>query len=224
MRKIAISDIHGCLQTFEALLDKVAFSKADMLYLMGDYVDRGPNSQGVIEAIWALQNEGYTVQCLRGNHEQLVSQAYRDVQCGYPPLHKDRALLRSYHVAHMGALPERHIQWMEGLPYYFEVEGYILVHAGLNFSKEDPFADKESMIWVRDWYDSLDRNWLGERVIVHGHTPQQQLVSQMQLAMLQNRPILNIDNGCVFGKTYGFGHLSAFDLTNCLLYHQDNVE
>lgn len=72
MRRFAISDIHGCLRSFRALLEEINFSKEDTLYLLGDYIDRGPDSKGVIDHIWKLQKEGYTVHCLRGNHEQML--------------------------------------------------------------------------------------------------------------------------------------------------------
>ena len=74
-RKIAISDIHGCCKTFKALLNKIKFNSNDELYLLGDYIDRGPDSKGVIDYIWQLQKEGYQVNCLRGNHEQMMLRA-----------------------------------------------------------------------------------------------------------------------------------------------------
>lgn len=72
MRRFAISDIHGCLKTFQALLERIAFSKADILYLLCDYIDRGPDSRGLIDYIWKLKEAGYTMPCLRGNHEQML--------------------------------------------------------------------------------------------------------------------------------------------------------
>ena len=74
MSKYAISDIHGCIATFKTLLDKIKFSKEDELYLLGDYIDRGPDSKGVIDHIWYLQKSGYQVHCLRGNHENMLLQ------------------------------------------------------------------------------------------------------------------------------------------------------
>ena len=70
MRRFAISDIHGCARTFEALLDRIAFTSQDELYLLGDYIDRGGDSKGVLDLIFRFQKEGYAVQCLLGNHEQ----------------------------------------------------------------------------------------------------------------------------------------------------------
>ena len=58
MHKFAISDLHGCRKTFLALLDKIAFSQNDELYLLGDYVDRGPDSEGVLVEIFALHKDG----------------------------------------------------------------------------------------------------------------------------------------------------------------------
>ena len=52
MRQIAVSDIHGCLKTFDNLLDKLALTQLDELFILGDYVDRGPDSKGVIDRIW----------------------------------------------------------------------------------------------------------------------------------------------------------------------------
>jgi len=71
MRQIAISDIHGCARTFQALLDKIQLSTNDQLYLLGDYIDRGPDSKGVIDTILGLINAGYRVQTLMGNHEKM---------------------------------------------------------------------------------------------------------------------------------------------------------
>ena len=72
MRKSAFSDIHGCNRTFSALLDQVAPDTGDELYFLGDYIDRGPDTKGVIDRIWGLEQEGLTVHCLLGNHEQML--------------------------------------------------------------------------------------------------------------------------------------------------------
>lgn len=75
-RTIAIADIHGCCRTFRRLLfDIVRLDKADTLYLLGDMIDRGPDSKGVIETILELHEEGYAIKPVRGNHEQMLLQA-----------------------------------------------------------------------------------------------------------------------------------------------------
>ena len=74
MRTLAIGDMHGCLTALETLLDVVAPSEEDQLVTLGDYVDRGPDSRGVIERLLALDRECHLVP-LRGNHELMMLDA-----------------------------------------------------------------------------------------------------------------------------------------------------
>src|SRR5438876_897645 len=78
-RNFVISDIHGCLKTFRYLLeDIIHYTKSDTLYLLGDYIDRGPDSKGVIDYILSLKERGYRIYPLKGNHEQLLLDAYEE--------------------------------------------------------------------------------------------------------------------------------------------------
>ena len=72
-----IPDIHGFPKTLEYLIRQIALTKNDQLFFLGDYIDRGPSSAGVLDIILDLQNQGYTVYCLRGNHEEDFLQDYR---------------------------------------------------------------------------------------------------------------------------------------------------
>jgi len=69
--RYAISDIHGGSRTFRALLDRLDLKHTDRLYLLGDYVDRGNDSKGVLDTIWNLINAGYDVRPIRGNHDDM---------------------------------------------------------------------------------------------------------------------------------------------------------
>ncbi|HLF63763.1 MAG TPA: metallophosphoesterase, partial [Saprospiraceae bacterium] len=72
-RVFAVGDIHGCHQTFrKLLLDEIRIKKSDRIYCLGDYVDRGPDSKGVVDFILELRRSGYHIHTLRGNHEQLM--------------------------------------------------------------------------------------------------------------------------------------------------------
>lgn len=220
-RQIAISDIHGCLKTFEALLDKVAFTQSDQLFLLGDFVDRGPDSKGVIDLVWKMQKEGYDIQCLRGNHEQMLLDNLEAGELG--KYFWDQALLNSFEVKDLSEIPVQYLQWMDELPYYLETEGYFLVHAGVDFSFENPLDNTSDMMWLRYWYEYLNREWLAERVIIHGHTPQATESIENQLKDLASFPVLNIDNGCVYSSR-DLGQLCAFDMTNRELYFKMNVD
>ena len=79
--------------------------------------------------------------------------------------------LLSFNAFDLGMIPEKYFNFLENLPHYIEVDNYILVHAGFKFIMPDPFNEVHSMLWQRNWYDDINYDWLGERIIVHGHTP-----------------------------------------------------
>ena len=72
MNRYAIGDIHGGSQTLIALIRKIAPRRDDRVYLLGDYIDRGPDSKGVIDTIIRLQEAGCDIRPLRGNHEDML--------------------------------------------------------------------------------------------------------------------------------------------------------
>ena len=74
MRTLAIGDIHGCLTALTTLLDFVAPAADDRLIALGDYVDRGPDSRGVLDLLIALHARGRLV-ALRGNHDEMMLEA-----------------------------------------------------------------------------------------------------------------------------------------------------
>lgn len=225
MKKFAISDIHGCAKTFKALLDRISFSPEDELYLLGDYVDRGPDSKGVIDHIWHLQETGHTVRCLRGNHEQMFLHVIdaRAELSGVKETLGYAETLASFGTSNVDGIPKSYIKWMKNLDYYLEVDQYILVHAGLNFSVGKPFENRREMIWIRDWYEEIDREWLGNRIVVHGHTPARQLDIKNSIGKLAANPVIDIDNGCPF-KSIGFGNLCAFELGSQQFTFQANID
>ena len=216
MKKYTISDIHGCNQTFQALLRQINFSPRDELYLLGDYVDRGPDSKGVIDTIWALRESGHAVHCLRGNHEQMLLFELEHSNWDYPG---EPEVLQSFGIKRSSEIPKRYVDWLRQLPYYLEVDQYLLVHAGINTRAAAPFEDREFMLWARDWYPKINRDWLGKRLIVHGHTPISREDIRAQLAGIDRVPVINIDNGCVF-PGQALNHLCAFELTEQRFFFQ----
>jgi len=114
---------------------------------------------------------------------------------------------------------------MQSLPYYLETDEYIMVHAGFKFDMPDPFLEKHAMIWQRQWYQRINYDWLGDRIIVHGHTPMSSFNIEKNFATIQEVQYLDIDAGCVFkNRILGGGQLCAFDLTNMELIFQKNIE
>ncbi|MEI6409623.1 MAG: metallophosphoesterase family protein [Bacteroidota bacterium] len=223
-RQLALSDLHGCNQTFLAMLDRLAFSKADTLYLLGDYVDRGPDSKGVIDTIWRLQTEGYTVECLMGNHEELTIKDYEhEASNGWTGL-GDPTLLRSFKAMILSEIPVKYIDWMRNLAKYKEIPGYVLVHAGLNFDVKDPLSNEKDLLWIRNWYEKINYAWLGDRIIVHGHTPMSVEMAKAMFKEIDETQVQDIDCGAALRQNDAFGQLCAFDLSNRALIFQPNVE
>jgi UDP-2,3-diacylglucosamine pyrophosphatase LpxH len=69
---LIIGDLHGCIKTFKALLDKIGLTRNDNLYLLGDYVDGGADAKKVVDTILELIDLGHKIHCLRGNHKQMM--------------------------------------------------------------------------------------------------------------------------------------------------------
>ena len=223
-RKFAISDIHGCYKTFNALLNKIDFSEDDELYLLGDYVDRGPDSKSLIDFIMGLQEKGYQVCCMRGNHEELLLSGFSDPQI-LSLWYRNGGLqtLESFQVESLFDIPQKYIDWFNALHYFHELDEYILVHAGLNFLADDPLTDREAMLWIRRWYAQIDYAWLSDRIIIHGHTPTHfSNILEYYNNLAENRHLV-IDGGCVY-KERGLGDLIAFEMGEKELFVQRNVD
>jgi serine/threonine protein phosphatase 1 len=225
-RKIFISDIHGCLKTFDGLLKQLALKEEDHLFLLGDYIDRGPHSKGVIDRIIELRRANFKLTTLRGNHEQgLIYDYLSETVKGWKDM-AEEAMKKSFGIERLEQLPKPYFEFFNELPFYQQEEGFIAVHAGLNFRYKNPFYSEEDLMWIRDWYKNIDYSWLGDRVIIHGHTPQTRQEIEKQLEELDEKRVIDIDAGAFLAqqKENGLGHLCAFDWTNRLLYFQENIE
>jgi serine/threonine protein phosphatase 1 len=182
--RYAISDIHGCLRTFDKLLETVGFSFEDELYLLGDYVDKGPDSKGVLNRIIELISKGYKVTALMGNHE-LSSIIPEDTDENYT---------------------EEHILFMKSLPFYVELEDCFLVHAG--FHSRNPFQYDMHMVYTRQFkYNPL---LFKSKKVIHGHT----VVSLDTIVASLDKQVIDIDNGCSMGmkNDYDYGSLVCLNL------------
>ncbi len=107
------------------------------------------------------------------------------------------------------------------MPYYYELDDYILVHAGLNFAADEIFMDTNSMLWIR--HSHYDGEKVNHKMIIHGHTPVplNVIIKNLKKPMINS---LNIDGGCVYSDMPGYGHLVAMDLDTRELFVQENVD
>lgn len=211
-KRYVITDIHGCAATFLKLLrEQVKPAKEDDIYLLGDYVDRGPNSKGVLDIIFEMQQDGFAVKCLRGNHEQFLLDALEDRRFEMHWLDNNGGAeaLASFGVDSVHDIPSKYIRFIEDLPYYFELPDYFLVHAGFNFKTEKPFEDKEAMLMIRNF--PVNHQVVKGKSIIHGHTPTP--LHKIKTNLDDGAAVkINLDAGCVYKEAPDMGYLVALEL------------
>ena len=95
------------------------------------------------------------------------------------------------------------------LLYYYEIENYILVHAGMNFKASDPFKDTHSMITVRDF--KVDFSKTGGKRIIHGHLPEDYGFIDHVIQHPKGYDFIALDNGVFNVNKTGMGNLLAFN-------------
>lgn len=166
----AVGDVHGRL---DLLLPLVEFGERDAARLgrpavfvfLGDYVDRGPFSKGVVDFLMAgPRRPDDRWICLRGNHEELML----DGLSGSPRdwlRNGGHETLESY--GH--EVPSAHVDWMASLPFSHEDEARIFVHAGLKPGVPLPDQRPEDLTWIRREFLESDHDF--GKLVVHGHTP-----------------------------------------------------
>jgi len=207
-RILAIGDIHGCAKTFrKLLLDGLKIKKSDTLYCIGDYIDRGPDSKGVIDLILELRSKGFKIRTLRGNHEQLMLDSIKGEEAEEQWLSNGgEETLESFGITSYRDMKPEYQDFFKKTRYYLLNDPYIFVHAGLNFGPEDPFEDRDAMLWIRNF--TVDKRKLGDRIIIHGHTPR----DLHDILYPERKDVINLDAGCVYKNRPEQGYLVAIDL------------
>jgi len=217
-RTFVFGDIHGCYLTFKSLFEQCDIAKSDAIYLLGDYIDRGPAIKETLDYIFNLIDDGYELYPLRGNHEQMFLNSINSQMDEYYWLTMnggDKTLV-SFEVSRSAEIPAKYRNWISSLPFYYELDNYVIVHAGLNFHLEDPFEDKYAMLWTRDMY--YDKSKLDKKIIV-GHTPTPLKLIEKSI----NQNIILLDGGCVYKNYHGLGKLCVLELSNMQLFTQDYI-
>ncbi|MEM9997098.1 MAG: metallophosphoesterase family protein [Bacteroidota bacterium] len=201
-RLIAIGDVHGCLRTLDALLDRLAPASDVPLVFVGDYIDRGPNSRGVIERLLELEREHPCV-FLRGNHDQMMIDFVNDGDLELWRINGGLSTLANYMERDRLRIPDAHVDFIQRTPLYFEADDFVFVHAGLrpdlSIADNLRFGTAETFLWERSHLNADLSGW--EKTVVCGHTPVTEPIDQPKL--------IDIDTGCVYHHRPGYGTLTA---------------
>lgn len=210
-RLIAIGDIHGHASALVTVLVAIAPQPHDTIVTLGDYVDCGPDSRGVIDQLIALGRHCRVISLL-GNHEEMflgglgggTSELETWLRVG------GLSTLESYsNPRDTGDLPPAHLQFLEACLPYYETESYIFVHANYWPNRRMEEQSRGTLLW-----ESLDPTWAaphfsGKRVIL-GHSV------QSSGAVLDLKFLLCIDTGCGYG-----GRLTAVELNSHQQWQSD---
>lgn len=220
MARYAISDIHGCYHTFKELLNTIGLNKNDELILLGDYINRGKYSKEVVDFIIQLESEKYNIHCLKGNHEEMIFDSI--LNDDWPGGAEET--LDSFGISHLKEIPRKYLSWFHKLRHYRVSDKYILVHAGLDFNRPYILQENREMHWIIDWYQNIDYDRLGDKIIIHGH---KSLSKQEIIKMRDNiekDQLLDIDNGYWKKNDSGMGNLCCFELDSKELFFQVNID
>jgi serine/threonine protein phosphatase 1 len=213
---IAIGDIHGCARSLKALLDTIRPYRDRTHVFIGDYIDRGPDSKGVVESIIEFARYHHCV-FLRGNHEKMAMDAIRTGERTFWMINGGLETLGSYQVQDPVEIPDWHQEFFEKTRLWHDTPDYLFIHAGLDPALgikeqlDSPEIEKTALWERRHIHEPVA--W--EKPVVFGHTP-------VREPLITDRK-LGIDTGCVF-PSRGFGYLTALLLPEKTFISQECLD
>lgn len=216
----AVGDIHGCLAELQGLENRIIADAANVegekwLVYLGDFVDRGPNSAGVLDHLTSHPPKGFRRISLAGNHE-IMMLAYIDNPKSQPdwPLFGGQQTLTSYGIDEPlfqstsqrqrraildSHLPAEHLEFLAALPYTLSLPGVVFVHAGLRPGVPVDQQTENDLLWIREEFFNAPPE--PGRLVVHGHTP-------------ANKAVILPDRICVDTGAFATGRLTAIRLAH----------
>ncbi|MFS4581553.1 metallophosphoesterase family protein [Phaeobacter sp. C3_T13_0] len=211
----AIGDIHGQLEMLEQALDHIEADGGpdSQVVFLGDYIDRGPNSRGVIDRLITGRTEGRNWITVLGNHDRMFSWFLEDAPrhdphmlIGYHWLHDrlggietlesygvtipEPARLEDVHAEALGAVPRTHVDFLQSLQAMHQTDDLVFVHAGIRPGISLEQQNENDLVWIRQPFHQ--HTGPHPKLIVHGHTPVDTAIHY------GNR--VNLDTGAGYGK------------------------
>ena len=194
-RVFIVGDIHGCLDMLKRLMDKIDWRPdEDRLIFLGDYVDRGADSRGVVDFILEISKTSSLVQCLMGNHENILLDFLNTGEPRMLIINGGMPTLESYQIANKKGddplVPPDHVAFFQNLPLYIELDSYYVVHAGFRPGVEIEKQSLEDLTWIREPFIFSDYDF--GKTVIFGHTP------LAEPLVMDNK--IGLDTGAVYGN------------------------
>jgi serine/threonine protein phosphatase 1 len=211
-RTFVIGDLHGCVEEIDRMLDACDLDASDTVVCLGDYVDRGQDSKGVIDRLLRLRREGPRCVFLKGNHEDMFL-AY----LGRPGMYGDAflfngggATLHSYGlegfppaVVAERMLPD-HLEFLLSLRLMYECGEYLCVHAGVAPDRPLDMQEPEDLLWIRDAFIVNPHPF--PCTVLFGHTPHREVLVDLPYK-------IGLDTGLVYWNKLSCLELSTMRLS-----------
>lgn len=200
-RVIAIGDIHGCLAAFDALLNAIDLESSDSLILLGDFVDRGPNSAGVIDRLIELRERCFLFPIM-GNHDELMLDVLeeRTWNLGKWLMYGGEQAMQSYGTDSVSDIPKEHVEFLRNCIPFCETERHFFTHANYLEGKTLAKTPGMTLRWESIEIRKPGPHNSGKMAVV-GHT------AQKNGRIFYNGYLLCLDTYC-----YGNGRLTAFEV------------
>jgi serine/threonine protein phosphatase 1 len=196
-----IGDIHGCLSELACLVEKLPLKPADRIVFLGDYIDRGPDSKGVVDYLLGIAKTASNEMIfLKGNHEDMLL-SYLGFNGNYGDMflaNGGHATLASYGLPPQSAsrdcatvrIPASHLSFFLALQSYYLYESFLCVHAGIQPLKPLDAQQELDMLWIRSEF--IGYSHCLPFTVVFGHTPQREVFFDLPSK-------IGIDTGVVYG-------------------------
>jgi serine/threonine protein phosphatase 1 len=169
-RTIAIGDIHGCLGPFDAILEAISPGAGDTVVTVGDYIDRGPDSKGVIERLLELSRRTQLVP-LMGNHEEMMLAVLNRTREPFGWInHGGHQTMESYGFSgDLSVIPESHREFLSNLLPYYETDSHFVVHANYDPQMRLENQSIEFLRWTK-LTERMPRPHFSGKHAIMGHT------------------------------------------------------
>jgi serine/threonine protein phosphatase 1 len=198
MRRFVIGDVHGCSKALRAIMERIEPTSEDLVIFLGDLIDRGPDSRGVVDLILALSRTTRVI-AIRGNHELMLMGVLLG---GCKPelwLQGGGAATLASYGGSLERIPASHIDFFQSLRTHHETEHELFIHAGYEPNVQAEKISDAHRYWIH-LAEVPQPHCSGKRVFV-GHTP------QASGDVLDRGHVVCMDTYC-----FGGGWLTALDL------------